>query len=272
MTAMTSHEDVYGSISDGVGTITLNRPARRNAISSSMLVGLGDLLEQMEASPDVGCVVITGAGTAFCSGGDVLDFEARGGEGSGSDHVDPARVEEQLGHQRRTVGMIYSMSTPVVASLPGAAAGAGLGFALAADLRVGSSQTLMVTAFGNVGLSGDYGVAWLLHQLAGPARARELLYLSTRLDAQECLKLGLLNYVTEPDDLAEHTRHVATALARGPRTALAHMKRNLTEAPSSTLFESMTAEVPRHKECGITTDHLEAIAAFTKKETPVFGH
>ncbi|TCP51897.1 2-(1,2-epoxy-1,2-dihydrophenyl)acetyl-CoA isomerase [Tamaricihabitans halophyticus] len=261
-----TNDDAFGTIDGGVGTITLNRPARRNAMSPEMLVRLGDLLHLMDASDDVGCVVLTGSGNAFCSGGDVLDFNERGGEGSGASEVDSSQVAEQVASQRATVGKIYAMDTPVIASLPGAAAGAGLGLALAADLRIGSPRALLVTAFASVGLSGDYGVAWFLHHLVGPAKARELLYLSPRLDASASLELGLLNWVTEPDGLTEQTRDVATSLANGPRTALAHMKRNLAEAPRSTLFDAMDAEVPRHKACGLTQDHLRAIAAFADKQ------
>lgn len=169
------------------------------------------------------------------------------------------------------MGKIYSMDTPAVASLSRPAAGAGFGLALAADLRLGSPRTLMVTALVHVGLSGDYGVASLLHQLVGPAKARELMFLSPRLDAQACLELGLLTWLSGHDDLEERTRHVATSLANGPRTALDLMKQNLREAVSCDFFDSMDVEVPRHKACGLTEDHLAAITAFSKKEPPVLG-
>lgn len=267
----TGTDHVLASVHEGVGTITLNRPERRNALSTEMMTGFARCFEELDEDPDTGCIVLTGAGSAFCAGGDVLDFEARGGEGGGADRVDPAAVAEQLEHQRATVGRIHASRTPVVAALPGAAAGAGLGLALAADLRIGSTRTLMVTAFASVALSGDFGVAWLLHQQVGPSKARELLFLSPRLDAQQCLDLGLLTSVCAEEELETATLDLARRLADGPRETLTRIKQNLVDAPTQTLDESMAAEVPRHKECGLTEDHIGAVRAFARKQAPVFN-
>lgn len=270
MSALDGH-DVLTDIEDGVGTITLNRPERRNALSEAMIVGVAQAMAEMEASRRVGVIVITGAGGAFCSGGDVQVFEEQGGEGAGAAEVDPRLVDEQRFHQRATVGRIYRCAKPVVASLPGAAAGAGLGLALAADLRIGSSRTVMATAFGAVGLSGDYGVAWLLHQLVGPSAAREMLFLGTRVRAEECLVLGLVNQLVAEEDLPAATHELAQRLARGPSMALAGMKQNLLRAPFEDLEASMDAEVPLHKGTGTTEEHLAAVKAFVSKQTPAFS-
>lgn len=264
-------DDVFGTSSNGVGTITLNRPERRNAFSDEMILGLADLLKAMEASDEIGAIVITGSGKAFCSGGDVQQFNDQGGEGRGSAEVDSELVEVQRQKQRETVGRIYRCSKPVVASLNGAAAGAGLGLALAADLRIGSSHALVVPAFGAVGLSGDFGVAWLLEQAVGPAKAREMMFLNARVDAQTSLTLGLLNWVVGDDELVDRTREIAERLANGPRLALEYMKQNLLDAPHVDLETSMDAEVPRHKASGLTADHLAAVKAFVEKREPVFG-
>jgi len=271
MTFNSPEDHVFGHVDDGVGTITLNRPDRRNALSPAMLEGLGGLLRDMEASDSVGAIVLTGAGKAFCAGGDVQQFDAQGGEGQGSDTVDPALIEAQRLHQRETVGRIYRCTKPVIASLPGAAAGAGLGLALAADLRIGSSRTVMATAFGAVGLSGDFGVAWLLAQAVGTAKAREMLFLSTRVDAQECADLGLLNWLVDEVELGSRTREIAIQLANGPSLALTHMKDNLVRAAHESLEESMDTEVPLHKATGLTQDHLGAVRAFVEKRPPVFA-
>lgn len=264
-------DDVYGEVLDRVGTITLNRPDRRNAMSDSMLTGLVELLHAMEASDEVGAIVLTGAGKAFCSGGDVQDFDANGGEGQGADQIDPERVAAQQRIQRETVGRMYRSPKPVIASLPGAAAGAGLGLALAADLRIGSDRAVVATAFGAVGLSGDFGVAWLLTQVVGPVKARELLLLNPRVDAQECLALGLLNWVVPGAELADRTRAIAQELADGPSLALEYMKANLLRTTYESLEENMDAEVPLHKTTGLTGDHLGAIRAFVEKRQPTFG-
>lgn len=265
------HLPVLHTVEDGIATITLNRPDRRNALSTPMIERLEELLARAEDDPDVRVVVLTGAGNAFCAGGDVQQFDADGGEGGGATEVDPAAVAEQIRHQELTVGRIHAFPKPVIAALPGAAAGAGLGLALAADLRIGTPQTVVATAFASVALSGDFGVAWLLDRVVGPARARELLLLNPRLDGQDCLDLGLLTRLVPHDDLAAQTAEMARALADGPALALGHIKRNLFESPARTLTEAMRAEVPRHKECGLTADHVEAVRAFVEKRSPVFS-
>lgn len=267
----TGTDHLLATVADGVATLTLNRPERRNALSTPMVEALGRVVPLLDDDPDVGCLVLTGAGGAFCAGGDVLDFNERGGEGGGALEVDPAAVAEQLEHQQLTVGRLYRARTPVLAAVPGAAAGAGLGLALAADLRVGSTRALMVTAFTGVALSGDFGVAWLLQQLVGPAKARELLFLSPRLDAGASADLGLLDRVCAEDELEATTLELARRLADGPRHALRLIKQNLLDATHQTLEESMAAEIPRHKSCGITADHLGAVRAFAAKQVPVFN-
>jgi len=262
---------VLTDVDDGVLTITLNRPERRNALSPAMIAGLSDVLADVERRDDVGAIVLTGAGGSFCAGGDVIGFDEAGGEGGGADQVDPAAVAQQLEEQRATVGQLHRLPIPVIAALPGAAAGAGLGLALASDLRIGCPKTLMVTAFVGVGLSGDYGVAWLLERTIGPARSRELMLLNSRVDAAQCLAWGLVNRVVPVDELSESAHDIARSLADGPRLATAHIKRNLAEAPALSLDESMSREVGRHKECGLTADHIRAVRAFAEKRTPTFG-
>ncbi|AXT86739.1 hypothetical protein C6I20_03660 [Aeromicrobium sp. A1-2] len=264
-------DDVFGVVRNGVGTITLNRPDRRNAMSDAMISGLADLLAAMEASDEIGAIVLTGAGNAFCAGGDVQGFDEKGGEGGGAQTIDPVAVAQQQQAQRDTVGRIYRCHKPVLAALPGAAAGAGVGLALAADLRIGGPRALIATAFAAVGLSGDFGVAWLLERAVGPAKARELMFLNPRIKAEQCLELGLLNWVVGEDELEARTAEIAEQLANGPQLALASMKQNLIEAPMVDLEASMDAEVPRHKTAGLSDDHVAAVRAFVEKRQPVFG-
>jgi 2-(1,2-epoxy-1,2-dihydrophenyl)acetyl-CoA isomerase len=267
----TGTDDLLAEVRDGVATITLNRPDRRNALSAEMLAALAQVLGELESADAVGALVITGNGPAFCAGGDVKGFSARGGEGGGADEVDPGQVAAQVEMQRATVGRLHAFAKPVIASLPGAAAGAGLGLALAADLRIGCPRTVIATAFGRVGLSGDYGTTWFLRQLIGQARAAELMFLGERADADTCLRLGLLNWLVPEDELAARTAELASRLANGPRQALAAMKRNLLIAGHASLDEAMAVEVALHKQCGITPDHKEGVAAFVARREPRFG-
>lgn len=266
MNVQGSNEHVHGTIDARVGTISLNRPERRNALSELMIDGLAELLGQMIESSDVDVIVLTGAGGAFCAGGDVQQFDDQGGEGAGSSEIDPVAVARQRQQQRDTVGRIYHSRKPVIASLPGAVAGAGMGLALAADFRIGCDRTVFATAFGGVGLSGDYGVTWLLNQLVGAARTRELLILNPRIDAERASDLGLLTSIVE--DLEPQTAEFAERLARGPLLAHEYMLQNTRHAVSATLEQSMDAEVPLHMACGLTPEHIEAVRAFVDKRGP----
>lgn len=264
----TGTNDLLAEVKDGVGTLTFNRPDVRNAMTNDMMAGLADLLAAWEDDDEVGAVIITGAGGAFCAGGDVKGFNEKGGEGGPSGEVDPARVDAQRTNQEETVGRIYRYAKPVIGAIPGAAAGAGLGFALAADVRVGTPKTVMATAFGGVGLSGDYGVTWLLNQLVGPAKARQLLLFNDRVRGDELRELGLLNWVVGVEELEAKAFELAKTLADGPRGCFSRMKANLVAAPTVDLAQSMHDEVQRHLECGVTDDHRELVAAFVEKREP----
>jgi 2-(1,2-epoxy-1,2-dihydrophenyl)acetyl-CoA isomerase len=262
----TGTDDLLARVDDGVAVLTMNRPERRNALSEQMLTALGATLARVEADAAVGAVVLTGAGGAFCAGGDVKGFAERSPGAPG------ASVERlQRANQRATSGRLWRMSKPTVAVLPGAAAGAGLSLALACDLRYAASSAVLTTAFARVALAGDYGSAWFLVRLVGPARARELLYLSPRLSADDALRLGLVNAVLPPDALEREALAVARRLADGPRTALASMKENVALALTTPLDEYMDVEVTHHLATFATEDHAEAARAFVEKRDPVFG-
>jgi 2-(1,2-epoxy-1,2-dihydrophenyl)acetyl-CoA isomerase len=270
-TVETGTEDLLASVTRAVGVVVLNRPERRNAMTQEMLGALAEVLAAFDADDGVGAVLLTGAGQAFCAGGDVKGFAARGGEGGGTTVPREERVARQRAMQHATTGMLHGMSKPTVAALPGAAAGAGLGLALACDLRVGCTATVIATAFGRVGLSGDYGTTWLLHRLVGPSAARRLLFLGDRLDSRQALDLGLLDWLVTPEELPEFALATAGRLAAGPRLALRAMKRNLLDAERCDLATAMDREVPRHLECGVSEDHKEAVQAFVEKREPTFG-
>ena len=261
----TGTPDLLASLDDGVAVLTLNRPARRNALSQEMLAALERQLAAFEVDDAVGAVVLTGAGEAFCAGGDVKGFAER------TAGAPPAgQLQRQRSSQRGTSGRLWRMTTPSVAVLPGPAAGAGLSLALACDLRYAASTAVLTTAFARVGLSGDYGSAWFLTRLVGPARAKELLYLSSRLTADEAERLGLVNAVLPPGQLQEHALGVARRLASGPRTALAAMSENVAHAVAASLEDYMDVEVANHLACFATDDHAEAARAFVDKREPVF--
>ncbi len=267
----TGSEDLLARVEDRVAILTMNRPERRNALSDGMIVGLETALADAESADDVGCVVLTGAGGAFCAGGDVKGMAGADAGARGSRPAGPHQAaHRQRLQQRNTAGAIFEMPKPVIASLPGAAAGAGLSLALACDLRIAAENAVITTAFGRVGFSGDYGGTWFLTQLVGPAKARELYFLPERIDAKQAESLGLVNWVVPADALEEKTRELAQRLANGPTLAYRYMKENLNRALTGELRECMDLEVYHHQSMGRTEDHREAARAFVEKRDPVF--
>jgi 2-(1,2-epoxy-1,2-dihydrophenyl)acetyl-CoA isomerase len=267
-------DDLIAAVEGGVLTLTLNRPAARNALSRAMLDALARLLEQAEADPAVGAVVITGAGGAFCAGGDVKGMAARNASGE-PEPIDQAPIDQQIARQRRNQraisGRLHAMPKPTIAAIPGAAAGAGLSIALACDLRVMADTAFLTTAFAKVGFSGDYGGTYFLTRLVGAAKARELYFLSDRVDAAEAQRLGLANRVVPADALLAEAQALATRLANGPRVALAYMKENLNRAFSGgDMDDCLDLEATHHVHCGLTDDHKDAAKAFVEKRSPVF--
>lgn len=266
----TGTNDLVAELTDGVLTLTLNRPDARNAMSSAMVTALDEQLASAELNPEVRCLVLTGAGKGFCAGGDVKGMAASGDGTVGDNTIDVAIHRQRL-NQRGTAGRLYRMPKPTIAALPGAAAGAGLSLALACDLRVMASTAIMTTAFARVGFSGDYGGTFFLSQLVGTAKARELYFLSERVSAADALTLGLANWVVEPEELATKTNEVAMRLATGPSVAYRYMKENLNRAvDGAELEDCLDLEATHHIHCGQTEDHRNATKAFVEKKEPVF--
>src|SRR5918999_3769203 len=226
---------LYQQDEHGVATITLNRPDRLNALTFEVYRELTDLFAALRDEKDVRCVVITGAGRAFCSGGDVHDIIGE---------LFSRNMEGLLEFTRMTcelVQNIRSLPKPVIASLNGTTAGAGACIALASDLRVASEEARIAFLFVKVGLSGaDMGAAHLLPRLVGLAKATELLYTGDFVTAEEALAMGLYNLVVAPAELEAETRALAERLARGPSFALAVTKEMLNremDIPFDTALE-----------------------------------
>ena len=247
----------------------LNRPEARNALTRAMLAALAAQLADAETNPAVKCVVLTGAGKGFCAGGDVKGMAASGDGTVGANTIDEA-IHRQRILQRATAGALFKMPKPTLAALPGAAAGAGLSLALACDLRLMASTAILTTAFARVGFSGDYGGTYFLTQLVGSAKARELYYFSDRVGAEEALRLGLANWICEPERLEARVAEIAGHLARGPTVAYRYMKENLNRAMAGEVDDCLDPEATHHIHCGQTEDHREASKAFVEKREPVF--
>ncbi len=262
----TGTDDLLARVEDGVAVLTLNRPQRRNALSTPMLEGLARTLAAVEVDDEVGCVVLTGAGGAFCAGGDVKAMA----EGRSGDVAFDARVHRQRLSQRATSGRLYEMPKPTIAALPGAAAGAGLSMALACDLRYAVTGAVLTTAFARVAFAGDYGGTWFLTRLVGSAKARELYYFSDKLSAEDAEGLGIVNAVFPAESFEADVMDRARRLANGPRVAYRYMKENLNRAVHGEMGECLDMEAAHHLRTGLTEDHREAAKAFVDKREPTF--
>ena len=250
-----------------VAVLTLNRPEARNAQSGAMMAAFAALLPQLADDDDVGCVVLTGAGRAFCAGGDVKGF-AEGAKSAGAPLEE--RVRGLRRGQRATTGALYELPKPTIAAIPGPAAGAGLSLALACDLRTMADDAFLTTAFRNIGFSGDHAGSWLLTNIVGTARARELYYTADRVRAERALELGLVNHVFPADALQEETMRLAQHIAAGPPIALGYMKENLNRALHTDVWTAFDMEADRMWRTGMTADHKEAVQAFVEKRPPEF--
>ncbi|MDH3680737.1 MAG: enoyl-CoA hydratase-related protein [Acidimicrobiia bacterium] len=266
----TGSEHLTAEVDDaGVGVITMNRPESRNAMTAAMTAGIATALADFETAADVRCIVLTGAGGAFCAGGDVKGFAAGDGAGGGSSSWDAGVHEQRLSH-KATSGALFGMPKPTLAALPGPAAGAGLSLALACDLRIAIDTAVITTAFARVGLAGDYGGTWFLTQLVGPAKAKELYFLPERMDMATAADLGIVNKVVSADEYEATWRDWATRLASGPPIAYRYMKENINRSVTGDLMTCLELESTHHRHTGTTEDHMEASKAFVDKREPVF--
>lgn len=264
--------DLVETFADGVATLTMNRPEARNALSGEMMNGLQEAIPRLGRDPRVRALVLTGAGGAFCAGGDVKGF-ARAAD---ADPEAPSRrpdFEQRVAGLRASTEMIrwlHEMPKPTLAAIPGAAAGGGLSFALACDLRVASESAFLTTAFARIGLAGDYGGSYFLPHLVGAAKARELYFLARRIDAREAFRLGLVNEVFAEEDYEAGVAAYARRLAELPTAAIGYMKKNLNAAERGSLADVLDLEARHMTRTFDSDDHRRSAAAFVNKEPPVF--
>ncbi|GAB2974244.1 enoyl-CoA hydratase-related protein [Amycolatopsis acidiphila] len=261
---MTTEDVLLTADTDGVRTLTLNRPKAYNSLTVELKECLLAALREAAAAPDVRAVVLTGAGKAFCAGQDLKE------------HVgllqadDPSPLRTVADHYNPIVRTIVDMPKPVVAAINGPAAGAGAAFAYAADLRIAAASANFLMAFANVGLGPDSGASWTLQRLVGYGRAAELMLLARTVQADEAKQLGLVGEVVPDEELAGRAHAVAAKLAAGPTVSYAKIKEVLTAAAESSLEDALLAEDAAQTVLGSTADHREAVEAFVAKRKPTF--
>jgi 2-(1,2-epoxy-1,2-dihydrophenyl)acetyl-CoA isomerase len=256
-------EEVLTNVSDRVATLTFNRPEKLNALSQDLLARSIAALSDWSRDPEIGCIVVTGSGRAFCAGGDVSTMAADDSETLES-KIDRLRGMQELSW------LLYNIPKVTIAAVNGFAMGAGLGVCLACDLRIASDQSKYGTAYAKVGYGGDFGTTWLLTHYVGPPKAKELFFLGELIDAPEALRLGLINRVLPHESLRAEVDAIASRIAHGPLTSYRYMKANVNLAASTDFRALLDREAETHMRCSMTEDHKEGVRAFMEKREPRF--
>jgi 2-(1,2-epoxy-1,2-dihydrophenyl)acetyl-CoA isomerase len=265
---LTVTNDLIETTQGGITTLTMNRPASRNALTREMLVALSEALQRLALDASVRLIVLTGAGQAFCSGGDVKAF-AKTASGSPMTMSFDQRVTD-LRARMDVARLLHEIPKPTLAVIPGPAAGAGFSMALACDLRIAADDAKLTTAFSKVGLSGDFGGSYFLTHLVGAAKAREMYFTGQVLRGDEAQRIGVVNRAVPAAQLAEAAAAWAQELAALPTVAVGYMKRNLNAGLRGSLADVMDAEAIHMIRCFETDDHKGAAVAFVEKRVPRF--
>ncbi|WP_028811814.1 enoyl-CoA hydratase-related protein [Streptomyces flavidovirens] len=261
-------DTVLYEVTDGLATITINRPDAMNAMNTEAKVALRDAVQAAAADPAVRAVLLTAAGRAFCVGQDLKE------------HIASLAADRETGtgqtmstvreHYNPIVRALTEMPKPVVAGVNGVAAGAGAGFAFAADYRVVADTAAFNTSFAGVALTADSGVSWTLPRLIGRSRAADLLLFPRSISAQEAFDLGIANKLVPAADLAAEAATVARTLAAGPTLAYAALKESMAYGADHSLSETLEKEDELQARAGASQDHAIAVQAFIAKEKPAY--
>jgi 2-(1,2-epoxy-1,2-dihydrophenyl)acetyl-CoA isomerase len=266
--SMQSDGLVLTDVSDRVATLTFNQPEKLNALSPEMEFKSIDILKKWSLDPDIGVIVVTGAGRAFCVGGDISKMDK---EDSGLLQGDT--LEKQIDGLRREQELswlLYNIPKVTIAAFNGYAMGAGLAIGLACDLRIASDKAKFGTAYAKVALGGDFGISWLLTQYVGAPKAKELLFLTETIDAAEAQRIGLVNKAVSHEDFASEIHSVASRIAHGAQISFRYMKENVNLSASLGLRAMLDREAETHLRCGRTEDFKEGVQAFIEKRQPEF--
>jgi len=249
---------------NGVAVLTLNRPDRLNALNKDLAVTLNAALTSISTDKNVSIVVLTGAGRAFCAGGDLAVI------GKGHQDNDMTDLEPLLRSGMQSVLKMRTMRQPVIAAVNGPAAGAGMNIALAADLRIASETATFGQNFVNVGLFPDYGGTYFLPEIVGPAKAAEMFYTGEMIDAKTALELGIVNHVVPATELEATAKALARKLADGPHLAIQSVKQVLYGSKRDELVKALELEVEQQMKCFRSKDCGEGVRAFLEKRKPQF--
>jgi len=259
---------ILTNVTDRIATLTFNQPQKLNALSPELEFESIQILKQWSIDPNIGAIVLTGAGRAFCVGGDVSKMDDGKGELLAGDtfeqHVDGLRREHEL------AWLLYHMPKVTIAAVNGHAMGAGLAICLACDLQIASDKAKFGAAYARVGLGGDFGISWLLTHYVGAAKAKELLFLCDIIDATEASRIGLVNRVVPQEEFSTSVKDIASRIANGTGISYRYMKANINFAATADFRTLLDREAETHLLCGKTEDFKEGVLAFMEKRQPRF--
>jgi 2-(1,2-epoxy-1,2-dihydrophenyl)acetyl-CoA isomerase len=248
-----------------ITTLAMNRPDRLNAINNEMSIALNEAFMRIGNDSSVHVVILTGAGRAFCAGGDL------GLIGKGRERGDATELGPILRSGMQAVLNIRTIPQPVIAAVNGPAAGAGMNLALAADIRIATEDSVLGQNFAKVGLFPDYGGTYFLPQLVGPSIAAELFYTAEMIDAKTAQRLGLVNHVYGADKFEAEVHALAQKIADGPQVAIRAVKHTIFAREKEALAQALEREVQHQLKCFHSEDCREGIRAFMEKRPPRFA-
>ncbi|WP_075790868.1 enoyl-CoA hydratase-related protein [Massilia putida] len=260
-----SESVILEELKEGVLTLTLNRPERKNAVTREMMALMNATLRRAADDPAVRAIVLTGAGKDFCAGGDMQAIAGVAQPGGQAPGAAALSQEQVLRHGADTAMLLHRMGKPTLAVINGVAAGGGLALAAACDIRMCGASARFTFAYPKIGLSGDFGASYLLEKLLGTSRAREFCLLSPLIGAEEALRLNLVNRVCADADLHGLGAELAAQLARSATFALGCVKRNLNAAAELSVDEAIDVEIATFAACKATDEHRQAAMAFAAK-------
>lgn len=271
---MSDQEALLTHLDQGVLTLTFNRPERLNAFNPALMRAFSVAVREAAANPEARVVVITGAGRAFCAGGDLSGDKPQDKGREPSRPRAPDSLATRIDWLRRNMDatrLLFEMPKPTIAMIRGATVSVGMAIAAACDFRVVSDNASFITGFAKAGLSGDYGVSYFLTRLLGTAKTRELMFLGDKIKAEEALRIGLASQVCRDDELLSNTAELARRLAGGSPIIQRYIKQNLNAALEMPLPASLDLEATLNVLSAQTNDHKEAVRAFMERREPVFS-
>ena len=267
----TGTRQLLSHIHGNIGIITLNRPESKNALSDKLTPALRKQIVNLNLDDRVNSLIITGAGDAFCAGGDIKSMNSSSNKDSWTNKVSEEEVIKSLQMKQMTLThALYNFSKPTIAALPGAAAGAGLSIALTCDFRFTNENAFAIAGYGRIALTGDYGMSWLLPRIIGISKAKDMMFSNKKILAREGLNIGLFDNIIEGDNLLKSTLEYANFLSSFSPLALKAMKNNINSAYELSLEKSLNQEAIELIKASNSNDHKEGIRAFIEKRKPNF--